>query len=149
MDGGQELRQSLQAVRVEMIAAAEQLAVALGDEREALDAGDAEALGQAGEVKMHAMQALERLEAERCHLHSALDEDPAAALRRPGWSELHDCLAACRRANETNGAIVAARLGQVRGALSVLTGAASAPATYGRGGQLQAPSLQNAPRLHV
>lgn len=149
MDGTGELRQSLNEVRADMIAAAHQLAVALGDERDALDAGDLEALASAGQAKHQAMLALEHLEGERCHMLRALGEDPAAALRASGWSELHDCLVACRRANEINGAIVNARLGQVRGALSVLTGASASPATYGRGGKIQEPTLASASRLHV
>ena len=81
------------------------------------------------------MQQLEQLDAERQQLSR---EAPAAAARLDAtWSQVLLALRRCQQLNQSNGRAVNQRLGQVRQALSVLTGHASETGLYGPTGGLR------------
>ena len=141
MDRRKELTASLCSVRVEMAQAAEVLTDALRAEREALNAGDTDALDAAGAAKAGGLDALESLDAERRHLLSALGDDQDALSADPEWRALRERLSACREANQVNGAIVAHQLNWVREALAMLNGESPSAMIYGPKGQQVGPAL--------
>lgn len=148
MEFRSDMSAALAAVCGEMADMVASLRAALDDERQALDAADADALDQAGATKAACLSQLEALDAERRQLQDELGMSEDALSTLPGWSGMREALAACHEQNEVNGAIVARRLSQVRGALAALSGAADAPATYGPGGHRTSPTL-SASRLHI
>lgn len=132
----QEFSEALAAVQGEMRQALDQLVQVLETERSALDAGDTEALGQAGTRKQALMQQLEQLDAERRQL---VHEQPQTeATPDPAWTTIVQSLQHCHRLNLRNGGIVNQRLQLVRQALAVLTGAESGSGLYDRSGELHA-----------
>jgi flagella synthesis protein FlgN len=132
----QELGEALAAVQGEMRQALDQLALALEAERIALDAGDTEALGQAGTRKQTLMQQLEQLDLERRQL--ANEQPQAEATADSTWSAIVESLRHCHRLNQRNGGIVSQRLQLVRQALAVLTGTDGDSGLYDRSGELHA-----------
>lgn len=133
-----ELDSALTAVLGDMQQAVEQLMQVLASERSALDASNSEALDQAGARKQALMQQLEQLDAERLQLSREL---PDAAVRlEPVWADIVHALRACQQLNQRNGNAVSQRLGQVRQALSILTGHVGESELYGRTGELRTGS---------
>ncbi|MEW9572842.1 flagella synthesis protein FlgN [Rhodanobacter sp. Si-c] len=132
----QEFGEALAAVQGEMHQALDQLVQVLEAEHGALDAGDTEALGQAGTHKQALMQQLEQLDAERRQL--AREQPQTEAAPDPAWTAIVQSLQHCHRLNQRNGGIVNQRLQLVRQALAVLTGADSSSGLYGRSGELHA-----------
>ena len=132
----QEFGEALAAVQGEMRQALEQLAQVLEAERNALDAGDTEALGQAGTRKQALMQQLEQLDAERRQL--VREQPQTEAAPDPAWTDIVQSLQHCHRLNQRNGGIVNQRLQLVRQALAVLTGTDGDNGLYDRSGELHA-----------
>ena len=130
-----ELSDALGAVLSDMQQAITQLTQVLENERTALNAGNSDALGEAGANKQKLMLQLEQLDAERQQLSR---EAPAAAARLDAtWSQVLLALRRCQQLNQSNGRAVNQRLGQVRQALSVLTGHAGETGLYGPTGGLR------------
>ncbi len=131
-----ELDSALTAVLGDMQQCVAQLAQALDAERAALVANDSKALDQAGARKQAIMLQLEQLDAERQQLSREL---PAAATTlEPVWAQVVQSLRRCQQLNQRNGSTVNQRLGQVRQALSILTGHTGDNGLYGPTGGLHA-----------
>lgn len=130
------MNDSLIAVLNEQIRCAEAMLSTLGRENHALVDGDAELLNAAGADKARLVETLEALEVERRTLSDAI----GASLARAGsdstettpWRTLLELIAACKRENQRNGALVKARSEQVRTALKLLRG--SEPEFYDESG---------------
>lgn len=130
-----ELDSALTAVLDDMQQAVGQLVQVLEAERSALGANSSEALDQAGARKQALMQQLEQLDAERLQLSREL---PAVATRlEPVWADIVQSLRGCQQLNQRNGNAVSRRLGQIRQALSILTGHIGESELYGRTGELR------------
>jgi flagella synthesis protein FlgN len=124
-----ELGDALSAVLGDMQQSITQLTQVLENERTALNAGNSDALGEAGAGKQKLMLQLEQLDAERQQLSR---EAPAAAARLDAtWAQVLQALRRCQQLNQSNGRAVNQRLGQVRQALSILTGHAGEAGLYG------------------
>jgi flagella synthesis protein FlgN len=131
-----EMGEALQAVLLDMRHAVDALAHTLEDEREAITSGDSHALDDAGTAKQALMHRLEQLDIERRQLTR---EAPAAAQAlAAAWDDIVAALRHCHQLNLRNGSAVNQRLGQVREALSILTGHAGEGGLYGRAGELRA-----------
>ena len=130
-----ELSDALGAVLSDMQQDITQLTLVLENERTALNAGNSEALGEAGAGKQKLMLQLEQLDAERQQLTR---EAPAAAAKLDAtWAQVLQALRRCQQLNQSNGRAVNQRLGQVRQALSILTGHAGETGLYGPTGGLR------------
>ena len=130
-----ELDGALTAVLGDMQQAVDQLVHVLETERAALSAADSDVLNQVGTRKQAIMLQLEQLDAERLQLGREL---PSAATRlETSWARIVQALRVCQQQNHRNGNIVNQRLGQVRQALSILTGHAGESELYGRTGELR------------
>lgn len=131
-----ELEDALVAVMGDMQQAVDRFAQALESERQALDAGDSEALDLAGADKQATVLQLEQLDAERRQL---LEAQPSSATAIDAmWTDIVQALQRCHRLNQRNGAVVNQRLGLVRQALAVLTGQPGDTELYGPSGTLHA-----------
>lgn len=131
-----ELGDALSAVLGDMQQAITQLAQVLESERTALNTSDSEALGRTGASKQKLMLQLEQLDTERQQL--SREAPAAAASLDPAWAQVLQALRRCQQLNQSNGRAVNQRLGQVRQALSVLTGHAGENGLYGPTGGLHA-----------
>lgn len=133
--------------------AAEALESALQDERAALEANDADALGTATSAKHEPVSRLAALERERATVARAagFDPGPGAMDALLGWCDLEAALADewrrfldvarhCERLNTTNGAIIRLRRQQVMAGLAILRGGDVSPETYAASG-VEAGSL--------
>jgi flagella synthesis protein FlgN len=130
-----ELGDALGAVLGDMQQSIAQLTQVLEDERTALNAGNSDALDEAGASKQKLMLQLEQLDAERQQLSR---EAPAAAAKLEApWAQVLQALRRCQQLNQSNGRAVNQRLGQVRQALSILTGHAGETGLYGPTGGLR------------
>lgn len=117
---------SLSLILTEQIRCAEEMLGTLSRENAALVAGDAEKLNAASAEKARLVEALETLENERRHLAAAIEtrfKEEAGDGRQ--WHTLLELVAACKRANQQNGALVRARGEQVRAVLAMVRGAES------------------------
>lgn len=144
-------REHLEKLLAEETSALAQLETLLDREHDLLTANDVDELDRAGEARQQCVGTLVRIEDERrslCRMMNVpadmtgLDRlltwsDPSRALRRR-WTECAERATRCRQLNERNGALVAARLKNVEGALDVLTGRSNQPKVYGRQGAFQA-----------
>jgi flagellar biosynthesis protein FlgN len=131
-----EMGEALQAVLLDMRHAVDTLAHTLEDEREAISNGDSHALDCAGAAKQTLMHSLEQLDIERRQL--AHEAPGAAQALAAAWDDIVATLRQCHQLNLRNGSAVNQRLGQVRQALSILTGHAGESGLYGRAGELRA-----------
>jgi flagella synthesis protein FlgN len=131
-----ELDRTLAGVLDEMRLAVAQLNETLDAERDAIRGPDVSALDQAGARKQILMQQLEQLDAERVQL---LRHAPDADALAPAWQAVLRSLQTCRELNQRNGSVVGQRLGEVRRALSILTGHSADTGVYGRSGTLHTP----------
>lgn len=114
----------LSTILEEQIRCAEQMLGTLSRENEALVAGDAARLNAAGAEKARLVEALEALETERRSLAAAIETGfRNEAGDGTQWHTLLELVAACKRANQRNGALVRARGEQVRAALGIIRGA--------------------------
>ncbi len=109
-----------------------------------LKSNDVDALERAGDARQTCMGDLVRIEDERrslCRMSGKTADlvglqallkwcDPKGLLLSR-WSECAERATRCRNQNDRNGLIVAARLKRVAGMLSIITGRAQAPTTYG------------------
>jgi flagella synthesis protein FlgN len=120
--------QRLSAVIGEQVRCAEAMLQALTRENQALAAGDANALASATEAKAQLVEALEKLESERCTI---AERDDAA--RTADWQRLREVIAQCKEQNQRNGLLLKARAENVRIALKTLRG--SEPELYGSTGR--------------
>lgn len=135
----QEMESALGAVVEDMRLATTQLEAVLESERDALASADVTALDHIGERKQQLMQQLEQLDVERLQLSQ---NAPLASTVEPVWQQVVRTLQSCRDLNQRNGLLVGQRLGQVRRALSVLTGRNGDAGVYGPSGELH-PALQS------
>lgn len=108
---------------------------------------DTESLQQSAEARQRRYGALVRIDDERRSLCRSLGYsadlqgleklllwcDPAGALQQR-WGECAERAARCRKINDRNGALVAARLTRVQGLLGALTGRGEQAGTYGPNG---------------
>lgn len=133
-----ELNRTLATVLQDMRQAVDQLNATLEVEREAVRGPDVAALDQAGARKQSLMQQLEQLDAERVQLNR---ESTNAGSLDADWQAILVSLKQCREQNLRNGSVVNQRLGEVRRALSILTGHTADSSVYGRSG-----AMHNAPR---
>jgi flagella synthesis protein FlgN len=131
--------------------ALDQLQTLLDREHELLVANDVDGLERAGQARQTCIGVLMRIEDDRRALCRALNVpadatgldrllawcDPSKALRRR-WAECADRATSCRKLNDRNGALVAARLNRVQGMLDIVTGRADQSKVYGRQGAVQA-----------
>lgn len=128
----------------------ERLHNALQDERVALASNDAGALERAVGRKKIYLAELEKLEQRRRALLAAcrckedlntmqrfvVENDRNRELQAL-WSRTLELLAACRKANQTNGAAIAAQRRNTGEALGVLRDAPPEPETYGASGKTE------------
>lgn len=128
----------------------ERLYNALQDERVALAGDDAAALdGAVGRKKIY-LADLEKLEQRRRALLSACkrSEDLKSMQRfvvendrnrelQALWSRTLELLAACRKANQTNGAVIASQRRNTGEAIGVLRNETQEPETYGATGKTE------------
>jgi flagella synthesis protein FlgN len=127
-------------------AALTELEQILDVEHAALVANDADALIRAGESRQRHVNALVRVEEERrslCRsmgvpsdrhgLDTLLRKSDASGELTRSWGRCATLAGACRRSNDRNGALVAARMKHVEQVLTLLT--PNAPGTYGRRGR--------------
>ena len=121
-------QQRLSAVLGEQLRCAEAMLETLTSERQALAAGDQNALAAATDAKAKLVDALEKLESERRELAQPDDASSAAE-----WQPLRDLLARCKEQNQRNGTLLTARAESVRSALKTLRG--SEPELYGASGR--------------
>ena len=135
----QEMESALGAVVEDMRLATTQLEAVLESERDALASADVTALDHIGERKQQLMQQPEQLDVERLQLSQ---NAPLASTVEPVWQQVVRTLQSCRDLNQRNGLLVGQRLGQVRRALSVLTGRSGDAGVYGPSGELH-PALQS------
>jgi flagellar biosynthesis/type III secretory pathway chaperone len=119
---------SLSLILSEQIRCAEAMLGTLSRENEALVAGDADELNAAGAEKARLVEALEALETERRNLAAVIEATFKGETATAGsqWQTLLELVAECKRANQSNGALVRARGEQVRAALGIVRGAESA-----------------------
>lgn len=118
--------QGLSSILSEQIRCAEEMLGTLSRENEALVAGDTERLNAASAEKARLVETLEALETERRTLAAAIETTFRQEAADGGqWQTLLELVAACKRANQRNGALVRARGEQVRAALSIVRGAES------------------------
>jgi flagellar biosynthesis/type III secretory pathway chaperone len=137
-------REHLASLLAEEIAALSELEDLLGREHEVLAAKNVAAIERAALVRQEKMGQLARTEEQRralCALHGFTPDwlgleslmqwcDPHGTL----LSRLRECAqraTRCRDLNDRNGVLVAARLKQVEGLLTALTGTSHQPVTYG------------------
>jgi flagellar biosynthesis/type III secretory pathway chaperone len=149
MDMQVELTSALAATVGEIAAATRKLLITLEEEREALQLGDDSRLLYVTGVKTGLLQSLESFEAERQHLvsqiHSGSPPVPFAMKRALKgspettalWEETVELLGYCRTLNQSNGSAVELRLGQIRQALEILSGAPANAGLYGPQGARQ------------
>jgi flagella synthesis protein FlgN len=116
----------LTAVMNEQIRCAEAMLRTLGQEHEALVAGDTARLASAGADKARLVETLETLEVERRSLAAA--GGSAVEQGSAQWRTLLGLVAACKDQNQRNGALLKARSEQVQIALQALRG--SEPGFY-------------------
>jgi flagellar biosynthesis/type III secretory pathway chaperone len=112
----------------EQIRCAEEMLATLSRENRALLDGDAETLGVATAEKARLAAALETLESRRRTLTSQVEAAFDSLGADAQWRSMLELVAACKRQNLRNGALVKARTEQVRTALKWLRGAE--PALY-------------------
>lgn len=112
----------LGAVIDEQIRCAERMLAVLDREARALDAGDAEALNDAGAEKVRLVDTLDALEGERRDLAAVASPSARSALDRR-WHRLLELTEQMKAENARNGARVDARREQVLAALRILRGA--------------------------
>jgi flagellar biosynthesis protein FlgN len=120
--------QRLSAVIGEQLRSAEAMLETLTRENRALTDGDQSALAAATEAKAQLVDAIEKLESERCDLAQRVDT--AAA---PEWQRLREVVALCKEQNQRNGLLLQARAENVRIALKTLRG--SEPELYSATGR--------------
>jgi flagella synthesis protein FlgN len=138
----EELRDALRAVSADMHQALQELTLALETELHAISALDSAALDNAGARKQVLLKRLEELDVERRQLLRAAPD--AHAIRDPAWPQIEQTLRSCRELNQRNGKLVNRHLGQVREALSILTGSDGEGRLYDHAG-----SVHPKPRSHV
>lgn len=143
-------RDHLDKLIAEESGALDQLQQLLDREHELLVANDVDALERAGQARQNCVGELMRIEDDRRALCRALNVpadvtgldrllawcDPSKTLRRR-WAECAERATSCRKLNDRNGALVAARLNRVQGMLDIVTGRADQPKVYGRQGAFQ------------
>lgn len=130
-----ELAVAWQTLTAETGAAVLRLRRALEQERKALEVSDVPLLDAATAAKLVALRQVQGLGAERAQLQQACNS------HRPiqAWRAIDAELAACKRLNAANGAMVEHRLSDVRRALAILRGTgAAAPELYGPTGGITA-----------
>jgi flagellar biosynthesis protein FlgN len=144
-------RDHLEKLIAEESGALDQLQGLLDREHELLVANDVDGLERAGQARQTCIGVLMRIEDDRRALCRALNVpadatgldrllawcDPSKALRRR-WAECGERATSCRKLNDRNGALVAARLNRVQGMLDIVTGRADQSKVYGRQGAFQA-----------
>lgn len=138
----EELRDALRAVSADMRQALQDLTLALQTELHAIHALDSAALDAAGGRKQALLKRLEDLDAERRQLRREAPD--AQAIRDPEWAQIEQALRSCQELNQRNGTLVNRHLGQVREALSILTGSDGEGRLYDHAG-----SVHPRPRSHV
>jgi flagellar biosynthesis/type III secretory pathway chaperone len=131
-----------------------ELALLLEREHACLDANDVPSLEAASHERQKCVARIMRFDEERrtlCRVTgypldaTGLEQllrwcDPQRTLSTQ-WTECSDAASKCRRLNDRNGALVAARLLHVQARLGTLIAGARAPVTYGpRGAYKQASS---------
>jgi flagella synthesis protein FlgN len=140
-------REHLAALLTEEVGALQELEELLEREHDVLSAKNVAAIERAALVRQQKMGELARTEEQRrslCSLHGYTPDwlgleslmqwcDPRGTLL-PRLRECAQRATRCRDLNEKNGTLVAARLKQVSGLLTALTGGASQPVTYGPNG---------------
>lgn len=140
-------REHLGTLLTEEIDALRELEDLLGREHEVLGAKDVAAIERTALVRQQMMGALARTEEQRrslCTMHGHTPDwvglerlmqwcDPQGTLL-PRLRECAQRATRCRDLNNSNGTLVAARLKQVEGMLTALTGGANQPVTYGPNG---------------
>ncbi len=140
-------REQLDQLLTQEASALSLLQTLLDREHESLAASDIDALERAGAARQACVGDLLRIEDERqslCRLmnYSAdaqgIDKlltwcDTSQQLRRR-WNKTLELATTCRRLNNRNGVVVAAKLKRVEGLLAVVTGRNKKGAVYGRKG---------------
>jgi flagellar biosynthesis/type III secretory pathway chaperone len=111
----------LGAVLDEQIRCAEKMLAVLDREARALDAGDAEALNDAGAEKVRLVDTLDALEGERRDLTAVVSASARGELDAR-WQRLLELIERMKAENARNGARVDARRRQLVAALRILRG---------------------------
>ena len=140
-----EYRKKIESVLSDQTLCAENLLSTLKEEREALTNRNAEALKQATDHKNLFILELEKLETERSILQRQSDHtqasfqdflgwcDPKHHLEQK-WTDLLVLVENCKKANETNGAMLKTQEQQVNTALSILCGVPEDQTVYDASG---------------
>ena len=140
-----QCRATLERLLAEEVAALTELAVILDVEHQALVANSVDALVSASEQRHRYIAALVRIEDERRALCRTMgvaadrrglqrllqQADPSQELARR-WAGCAQLAERCRRGNDRNGALVAARMKRVEQVLALIT--RNTAGTYGRRG---------------
>lgn len=149
-DAASQRFEQTHALLSDTVKSCERLFNALQDERGALASDNASALDSAvGRKKIHLAE-LEKLEQRRRALLAAckqkedlqsmqrfvVENDRNRALQAL-WSRTLELLAACRKANQTNGAVIASQRRNTTEALGVLRNEPQEPETYGASGKTE------------
>ncbi len=139
-------REKLEGLLTEQAICAQHLLATLKEEREALASRNAEALKEATDHKNLFVHELEKLESVRVKLHrlgqqkqqGSFDDllhwcDPEQQLEQQ-WANLLTTVEDCKKANETNGAMLKNQAHQVDTALSILCGVSQNETLYDANG---------------
>lgn len=132
MHAADAVRDALQAILADMQQALAELEQTLEREHDAVRTLDSAALDRAGSGKQALLARLEQLDAERRQILRAAGLPPTT--QGAAWAAIEAALRKCQRLNQRNGGMVNQRLGQVREALSVLTGGSRGGRLYDHSG---------------
>lgn len=136
----QDARRRLEDILDREITVARSLAENLAAERSALTGVSSQAVEQRAAEKVHILQTIETLEAQRRALCAHPADPGLAATVSERWRSLMEIMAGCRTANEINGHIIHVRQNQIRQLIDIIRG--GQPTTYGPQGKTFAKALR-------
>lgn len=112
----------MERVLDDQIRTAEAMLGTLDSENKALLDNDADALSSAGTDKARLLQTLESLERERREIAGRLSVSPDVETGGSRWQHLLELMQACRRRNQSNGALVKVRRDQLLQVMKIVSG---------------------------
>src|SRR5471030_549956 len=136
----QDTRRRLEDLLDREIELARSLAATLAAEQSALTGDSPAAVEQKAAEKIHVLQSIEKLEAERRALCASPMNAGIAATVAERWRALMELMAGCRTANEVNGHIIHVRQNQIRQLIDIVRGGPAL--TYDPQGKTLAKALR-------
>jgi flagellar biosynthesis/type III secretory pathway chaperone len=136
----QDTRRRLEDLLDREIELARSLAATLAAEQSALTGDSPAAVEQKAAEKIHVLQSIEKLEAERRALCASPMNAGIAATVAERWRALMELMAGCRTANEVNGHIIHVRQHQIRQLIDIVRGGPAL--TYDPQGKTQPKALR-------